>query len=125
MATVLVVEDEESIMTMLEARLRKAQYKIIEATTLEMAQEKTAQSGTPDLALIDLYLSDTYTYAEGIEACRWAKDDLGIPVIAMSAFLERDVRQKAAVVSDAILRKPEDLQLIIPTIEELLTQGAD
>lgn len=123
MATVLVVEDEESIMTMLKARLTLAKHTVIKAETLEMAQEKVGQSGPPDLALVDLYLSDTY--AEGIETCRWAKEDLKIPVIAMSAFLDRDLRQKAEAVSDAVLRKPEDLQLIIPTIERLTAQGAD
>lgn len=122
MATILVVDDENSILAMLRYKLRIAGHEAIEVKTLEAAQEKVKQLGVPDLALVDLYLSATYD--EGIEVCRWAKK-LNIPVIATSAFLERDLRQKAEAVSDALLRKPEDLELIIPTIERLTAKGAE
>lgn len=125
MATILVVEDDRDTKRMLKIKLGMAGHKVIEGLTLRTAQKAIDESefGQPRLAIVDVYLLGTSE--EGIKVCRWAKEDLKIPVIAMSAFLDQDVRQEARAVSDAILRKPEDLQLIIPTIERLTAQGSD
>lgn len=111
---------------MLKAMLERAEHKVVEALTLQTAQEAVAESGSPQLAIVDMYLLGTYE--EGIEVCRWAKTTFGIPLIAISAYFDPELKQKANQVADAVLRKPEDITLIIPTIVKLLQdtpQGAD
>lgn len=111
---------------MLKAMLERAEHKVVEALTLQTTQEAVAEHGTPQLAIVDMYLLGRWE--EGIGVCRWIKTEFGIPVIAFSAYLDPELRQKASSVADIVLRKPEDIAQIIPTITKLLKDaslGAD
>ena len=80
---VLVVDDEQQILRALRVILRDAGFQALPAANMEEALDVAAVE-RPDAAIIDLVLPD----GDGL----WVADairDSGIPIIAMSAYLDR------------------------------------
>lgn len=78
--TILVVDDEQSIIDILVYNLKKEGYNTIEAndgvTAVEMALEKK-----PDLILLDIMLPKM----DGLTACKKIKSTLNVPILILSA----------------------------------------
>lgn len=78
--TILVVDDEQSIIDILVYNLKKEGYNTIEAndgvTAVEMALEKK-----PDLILLDIMLPKM----DGLTACKKIKSALNVPILILSA----------------------------------------
>ena len=78
--TILVVDDEKSIRTLLNVNLTKEGYNVIEATdgveAIEIATEKK-----PDLILLDVMLPRL----DGGSVCRRIKSIMNIPIIMVTA----------------------------------------
>lgn len=85
--TVLVVEDEPDIRTMLRTFLRREGCKVVEAADGEQGVS-AARRERPDLILMDLQLP----HLDGIAAARLIRETEGladVPIIAMSAYGEK------------------------------------
>ena len=78
--TVLIVDDEQSIIDILVYNLKKEGYNTIEAndgmTAVDMALEKK-----PDLILLDIMLPKM----DGLTACKKIKSALNVPILILSA----------------------------------------
>ena len=78
--TILVVDDEPSIVDVLLYNLEKLHYRVIVArdgvNALKMAQEES-----PDLIILDLMLPGM----DGLEVCRTLRKDNDIPIIMLTA----------------------------------------
>ena len=121
--TILVVEDEENIRTLLAMRLKVSHFRVLTAGDgdqgLAVIREKK-----PDLVILDLMLPKI----TGYELCRMIKFDealKSIPVIILSA-LERQVdRERASQAgADAYFIKPFELDLLIIKINQLLQHSS-
>lgn len=78
--TILIVDDEQSIIDILVYNLKKEGYNTIEAndgvTAVEMALEKK-----PNLILLDIMLPKM----DGLTACKKIKNSLNVPILILSA----------------------------------------
>ncbi|WP_188432484.1 response regulator transcription factor [Kroppenstedtia guangzhouensis] len=81
MAVLLLVDDEPSILDMLEVTLRKEGFQeILTARTGEEAV-RLARKGRPDLVLLDVMLPDL----EGFEVCRQLRSFTTVPILFLTA----------------------------------------
>ncbi len=79
--TVLIVDDEQSIIDILVYNLKKEGYNTIEATDGLMAVEKALEQ-KPDLILLDIMLPKM----DGLSACKKIKSAMpNVPVLILSA----------------------------------------
>ncbi|MDX9703427.1 MAG: sigma-54 dependent transcriptional regulator [Candidatus Auribacterota bacterium] len=82
--TVLIVDDESSIVFSLSEAMRDVGYKVITATNGEEAIREVKES-SPDIVLLDLKLPDI----DGLKVLKQIKDwDHNTPVIMMSAYVD-------------------------------------
>ena len=121
--TILVVEDEEDIRTLLAMRLKVSHFQVLTAGDgdegLAVIREKK-----PDLVILDLMLPKI----TGYELCRMIKFDenlKSIPIIILSALemkVDRDRALEAG--ADAYFIKPLNLGLLVAKINQLLQPSA-
>ena len=109
--TILIIEDEPDIRTLLEFNLKKNGYSIL----LEKNGEDgltSARNSLPDLILLDLMLPGI----NGIDVCRLLKSDdstRDIPIIMLTALgQEEDIVQGLEAGSDDYVTKPFSLKVL-------------
>ena len=116
---ILVVEDHPDSREIITAQLRNMGYHVAEAATGEEGIEK-AQVYLPDLIVMDLGLPGI----KGIEATRRLKQNPAtarIPVIALTAWNEKDFREEAEKAGVAeFLTKPTPRYQLQATVERFL-----
>jgi two-component system response regulator VicR len=78
--TILVVDDEPSIVDVLTYNLEKSNYRVLVARDGVQAL-KVAQEGAPDLVILDLMLPGL----DGLEVCRALRKGGDIPIIMLTA----------------------------------------
>jgi CheY-like chemotaxis protein len=124
MVTLLVVEDNPTILDMLTRRLVKRGYRVVTAGD-GAAGCAMAQSERPDLILLDMHLP----VLDGFGAARQLKADPAtgsIPVIALTADAMAGDREKAlAAGCDDYETKPIDLPRLLEKIEGLRPKGGE
>ena len=78
--TILIVDDEQSIIDILVYNLKKEGYNTIEATD-GMAAVEIALEKKPNLILLDIMLPKM----DGLTACKKIKNSLNVPILILSA----------------------------------------
>jgi DNA-binding response OmpR family regulator len=119
-ATILIVDDEPDIRTILETYLQAHGFQTLTAADgIEAVEVGTAQR--PDLVLLDFMMPDM----SGFQVARLLKDDpttSGIPVIMLTAKTQQSDRfwglDSGAV---AYIHKPFDLQDVLEQVRQQLT----
>ncbi len=119
MSKILLVEDNEMNRDMLQRRLERKGYQVVTAVDGRQGISM-AQTGSPDLILMDLSLPEI----DGWEATRRLKADAltrSIPVIALTAHAMSGDKEKALEAgSDDYDTKPIELPRLLGKIEALL-----
>jgi len=82
-ARILLVDDEESIQTLLSYPLRKEGYEVVQATDGRQALDRFAEQ-TFDLVVLDLMLPRI----DGLEVCRRLRSQSSVPIIMLTAKSE-------------------------------------
>src|SRR5215203_2375979 len=80
---ILLVDDEQSIQTLLSYPLRKDGYEVVQATDGRAALDRFAE-GTYDLVVLDLMLPKL----DGLEVCRRIRARSTVPIIMLTARAE-------------------------------------
>ncbi|HEY9643284.1 MAG TPA: response regulator [Coleofasciculaceae cyanobacterium] len=119
MSTVLIVDDSQTLRTMLSDLLEGIGIRVIEATNGVEAKEHI-QARLPDLVITDLIMPEM----NGYELCRWIKNDpvkQSIPVLICSTKSEEfdrywGMKQGA----DAYITKPFHPPELLKTVKQLL-----
>jgi two-component system cell cycle response regulator DivK len=115
MATVLVVEDNPTNMTLAIFLLQSVGHTVLSATDAE-AGLTLAREGQPDLILMDIQLPGM----DGLEATALLKKDEAthaIPVIALTALaMKGDEERIRAAGCDGYIAKPMRYQEFLATI---------
>lgn len=118
---ILVVDDEENIVTMVEARLMGNGYDVITASDGQEGLAK-ARSEKPDLIILDIMLPKI----DGYKVCRMLKFDeqyKHIPVILFSARTQdSDLETGKQQGADAYITKPFQPEALLSKIKELLPE---
>jgi len=116
---ILIVDDEQELVSMIKMRLAAAGYDTLEAYDGQDALAK-ARKENPDLIILDLMLPKM----DGYKVCRMLKFDekyKKIPIIMLTARMQDSDKETGIEVgADAYMTKPFDSQLLLAKIEELL-----
>ena len=119
---ILVVEDNPTNLKLVRDVLTYSGYEVIEATTGEDGV-RLAEELVPDLILMDLQLPGI-DGAEALRRIRSGPRDIGVPVIAVTAFAMDDDRRRAFESGfDGYVEKPLSVHLLRQQVEDFLTLG--
>src|SRR5512132_1609438 len=123
MATILVVEDNPTNMTLAVYVLESAGHVVLTATDAE-AGLTLARSALPNLILMDIQLPGM----DGLEATAHLKDDVttkAIPVIALTALaMKGDEERIRAAGCDGYIAKPMSYKGFLTTVNAHLPQAS-
>jgi two-component system alkaline phosphatase synthesis response regulator PhoP len=81
--TILVVDDERKIVTVLKGYLEQAGFRVVTAGDGQMALT-TFRHEKPDLVILDLMLPGT----DGLDVCRTLRRESSVPIIMLTARAE-------------------------------------
>ncbi|MCU0288913.1 MAG: response regulator, partial [Acidobacteria bacterium] len=112
---IMVVEDELIVATNIENQLRKIGYEVI--SNIDSGEEAIciAKEKKPDLVLMDIKLSGKM---DGIEAAQYLYDQLNIPVVYLTAYLDNETLQRAKITSPyGYILKPFEINKLHITLE--------
>ena len=118
---ILVVDDEEDIVTILRIRLKASGYEVITAADGQDALDK-ARHEKPDLILLDVMLPKL----DGFKVCRMLKFDeqyKAIPIVLLSARTQdTDLEIGKQQGADAYITKPFQHDAVLAKVKELLAR---
>ncbi len=121
--TILVVEDEAPLLTLLRYNLEKQGFRVEEATDGPEALLRVAE-GKPDLILLDWMLPAM----SGIEVCRQIRrkpDTRELPIIMVTARTEdQDAVRALDTGADDYITKPFAMEALLARIRALLRRSA-
>lgn len=116
--TILVIDDDLAMQTVLEIALREAGYKVILANDGQEGVEKLTRLH-PDLVISDIMMPQQ----DGVETFQQIKDQLqeeGIPIFIMTALNRKpwfaDLEAEGAV----IIQKPFDIEKLLRLVNDML-----
>lgn len=117
---VLVVDDEESILTLIKFHLEKAGLTVITAEEGKKALEKVKEE-KPDLIVLDIMLPGM----DGIEICkRMRKEDYHTPILMLTAKDEEiDKIIGLEVGADDYMTKPFSIRELMARVKALLRRS--
>ncbi len=118
-ATILVVDDEESIRSLLHQELNEAGYLVEEASNGKEALE-SVRNNRPDLILLDIMMPEL----NGFDLAAILKNDpltMDIPIIVLS--IVQDKARGFRIGVDRYLTKPIDTAQLFAEVGTLLEQG--
>jgi CheY-like chemotaxis protein len=118
-ATVLIVDDEPSIVQLVRFTLESAQVRIFEAADGAVALTR-ALAVRPDLVLLDVDLPDV----DGLEVCRRLKAEPGLKhvkvVMLTAAAQQEDITRGYAAGADQYLTKPFSPLRLLTLVAQLV-----
>lgn len=118
--TILVVDDEESIVDILRINLKKEGYKVLEAYDGETAV-KIALEQNPDLILLDVMLPKM----DGFTVCRTLRERISTPIIMITAREEEvDKVLGLAIGADDYITKPFSVRELMARVQANLRRGS-
>ena len=116
---ILIVDDEEDILSLVEYNLRKEGYRTIGVKTGEAALQLVEEE-TPDLIILDLMLPEM----DGLEVCRILKSNENtsdIPIIMLTAKGEEtDIVVGLEIGADDYVTKPFSPRVLLARTKALL-----
>ncbi len=121
---ILIVDDEEDIVTALSIRLKAMGYDVITAFD-GMSGLSKAREESPDLMLLDIMLPKL----DGYKVCRMLKFDekyRQIPIIMITAKVaDNNKKMGEEMGADAYIIKPFNPEELMNKIKELLAKGKE
>jgi DNA-binding response OmpR family regulator len=116
---ILVVDDEEDILSVLKFRLEANGYEVLSASDGQEGIDK-ARAEKPDLVILDLMLPKL----DGYKVCRMLKMNESyktIPVVIFTAKTqEKNEYAGKETMADAYIAKPFESEMLLKKIKELL-----
>jgi len=121
-ARVLVADDDEDILALITAVLRRSGHEVIAVQDGAQALA-TVQTQSPDLAVLDISMPEV----DGLEVLRRVRADVetrDLPVILLSAQAqEADVERGYATGASAYIKKPFSPRELADQVDALLPQS--
>jgi len=116
---ILAVDDDPSIIKLLEIKLKRSGYEVISAINGEEGYRRAVDE-RPDLVLLDIMMPKM----DGYEVCKRLKDTLGdeSPAIVMLSAKgqQSDLEKGFLVGADDYVVKPFDLKALVERINAVL-----
>ncbi len=102
---VLVVDDEETIRTLLQAHLKQTGHRVLTASSAQGALAAVQEHGPPDVAVLDVSLPD----AQGFDLTQQLRAEPGcedLPIIFLSANVDQPHIDRGQEMGAVYLTKP-------------------
>jgi len=101
----LIVDDKFLIAFDVEASMHELGFDICAVASNERDAIQLAKSNPPDVVVMDVYLNGTRS---GIEAARWLREVCGVPVVFMTAQIDKSTLDRIRTVMPGapVLSKP-------------------
>jgi DNA-binding response OmpR family regulator len=116
---ILIIDDEEDILTVLKFRLGANNYEVLTASDGQEGLNK-ARTEKPDLIILDLMLPKL----DGYKVCRMLKFDesyKAIPIVMFTARVQqKDEELGKEMGADAYITKPFEPEILLEKIRQLL-----
>ncbi len=117
--TILVVDDEPTLVATLKYNLERESFRVLEASGGEAALD-AARSGQPDLIVLDLMLPGL----SGLEVCRILRKETRVPIIMLTAKGEEvDKVVGLEVGADDYVTKPFGMPELMARVRALLRRA--
>jgi DNA-binding response OmpR family regulator len=113
--TILVVDDEDMIVSIISKNLERASYQVITARNHKAAW-KIVQETPVDMVISDVMMP----YAGGFDLVEMMKDDektKQIPVILVTG-MDKDILNASLIEADAVIQKPFDMDALLNLVKE-------
>jgi len=121
MKTILVVDDDEAIRTLLQEELEDEGYKVVIATNARDAL-KIVETEPLDLVILDIRMPGM----DGLEALRKISATRRIPTIMLTAYSQPDLVEQAVELGVfAYLVKPIKEADLLPTLEVAMARSEE
>ncbi|RMF29354.1 MAG: response regulator [Chloroflexi bacterium] len=124
MKTILIVDDQMEVRTLVDVTLRIGDYRILQAASGDEALE-IARREKPDLVLLDVMMPNSSL--DGFEVCRRLKQDPATretTVVMLTALGQEVDKEKGfAVGADDYFVKPFSPLALMRKVEEVLGTG--
>jgi len=118
-ATILLVEDDLSILRVNRMALEMEGYRVLEAETLAAGRE-AVESENPDLIVLDITLPD----GSGLEYCRELRGKSGVRILFLSALsAKEDSIAGLQAGGDDYIPKPYLVDELLAHVEALMRRG--
>lgn len=121
-ATILLVEDDESVRLVLRRSLAKEGYRLLEAENGASALEIVETGVGIDLVVTDVVMPVMGGYEL---ATRLGQDHVGIKVLLISGYTQNDggiAGNRVLAEGADFLRKPFSMRLLAEKVEEMLAE---
>ncbi|PZD96752.1 DNA-binding response regulator [Paenibacillus sambharensis] len=116
---VLVVDDEENILSVVRAYLEKSGYQVYVAETGQSALQLFTHI-EPDLVILDLMLPDT----SGEDVCRAIRRESNVPIIMLTAKIQEDDKINGLMIgADDYIAKPFSPRELVARVFTLLRRS--
>lgn len=112
--TVLVVDDDETCITVCRRMLEPLGYQVLGATTYQEGIQLASGKGAVDVVLLDVMMPDSHVWA-GYRLLRQVCPNAAIVVVSGFA-VDREVRHLLAIGADGFLAKPYTLHSLCTAI---------
>ncbi len=117
--TILITDDDSSLLTVLSALLQEEGFNVIQATRGAECLRK-AYDTHPDLVLLDIMLPDK----QGTEVCRQLREISGVPIVMLTATsTEKQKVDSLTEGADDYVTKPFDNDELVARIRALLRRS--
>lgn len=117
--TILLVDDEESILDILEMNLEREGFKVLRADS-GAAALKELRSGSPDLVLLDVGLPDM----SGFEVCRKMRQSADVYILMVTARAQdEDKIQGLETGADDYIVKPFNPKELVARVKAILRRA--
>lgn len=119
MARILVVDDDEDIRGLVQARLRAAGHLVVAASSGPEALGVVAERGAPDLAVLDVSMPEM-TGLDLLRELRAREGMTQLPVIFLSAKVQEDDVEAGRSLGATYLTKPFVATALLSAVEKAL-----
>lgn len=120
---IFIVEDEETIRTVLEMLLKGAGYTAVQSFATGNTAMDAIRQEKPDLVLLDLMLPGL----DGLSICRMIREDLSLQATRILMLTARtqpeDIVRGLQAGADDYVTKPFDRQVLLARIAAVLRRG--
>lgn len=117
MARILIAEDDLITLYLLQHNLAQEEHEVIEIAAHGDVAAEAARELKPDIILMDINLKG---YTSGIETMEKIRETSDVPVIFISATIDKAIIKKALSINNAqFLSKPIDSGVLESTIREM------
>lgn len=119
MKTILVADDEPTLVATLKYNLQRESYEVITAGDGESALE-AARASQPDLILLDLMMPGL----NGLEVCRIIRREMHVPILILTARgAESDKVAGLEIGADDYVTKPFSMRELMARVRALLRRS--